>query len=181
LTIALGDLEKSLAGHRTGSTVIDLSIDGTTVKTVIREAQHHPLHRGIIHLDFFEIHEGEKITLDVPIYLKGSPDGVRNGGGVLDQVLREIRIEVLPRHISERVELDVTDLGLAQSLNVSDIHLENATVLTDAGATVCTVIPPRAEEEAPTPMVAEEEEAVEPELIRKPKAEEEGEGEGEEA
>lgn len=181
LTIALADLEKSLAGHLAGSTVVDLSIDGEAVKTVIREVQRHPLRRGIIHLDFYEIHEGEKITLDVPIHLEGSPDGVRNGGGVLDQVLREIRIEVLPRHIPERVELDVTDLGLAQSLHVSDLHLENATLLTDADTTVCSVIPPRGEEEAPTPMVAEEEEAGEPELIRKPKAEEEGEGEGEEA
>jgi large subunit ribosomal protein L25 len=180
LAIALSDLEKTLAGHAPASTVIDLSIDGKTVMTVIREVQHHPVRRVISHVDFYEIHAGEKITLEVPLHLEGSPDGVRNGGGVLDQVLREIRIEVLPRNIPERVELDVTDLGLAQSLNVKDIHIENAIILNDPEATVCSVIPPRVEE-APAPAVVEEEEAEEPELIRKPKAEEEeGEGAGEE-
>lgn len=181
LSIELSDLEKTIAGHSAGSTIIQLAIDGDKVKTVIREIQRHPVRRAIQHVDFYEIHEGEKITLDVPIHLEGSPDGVRNGGGVLDQVLREVRIEVLPRNIPERVAADVTDLGLAQSLRVSDISIENATILTDPGSTVCTVIPPRGEEEPVAEAIEEAEEGAEPELIRKPKAEgeEEGEGEGE--
>ncbi|MEE9470366.1 MAG: 50S ribosomal protein L25, partial [Gemmatimonadota bacterium] len=115
------------------------------------------------------------------LHLIGSPDGVRNAGGVLEQFLREIEIEVLPRNIPERIELDVTELRVGRSLHVSDLSIENAEVLVEADTTVCTVVPPRVEEE-PVVEVVEEEGVAEPELIRKAKdeegeAEEESEGE----
>jgi large subunit ribosomal protein L25 len=93
-----------------------------------------------------------------------------------------VAIEVLPAHIPERVELDVTELGLNQSRHVSDLKISNVTILTDGSLTVCTVAPPRAEEVAPTPEANAEAAAVapaEPELIRKPKPEDEAEGEEE--
>jgi len=84
------------------STVIELSVDGTPVRTLIREIQRHPTRKNITHLDFLEIHAGERLTVDVPLYLVGSPDGVRHAGGVLEQFLREIEIEVLPKDIPVR-------------------------------------------------------------------------------
>jgi len=91
-------------------------------------------------------------------------------------VLRDLEILVLPTDIPDRLDVDVTALRIGQSLHVSDLTIPNAEILTDADATVCTVVAPRVEEE---PVVAEvPEETVEPELIRKPK--EEGEEEGEE-
>ena len=184
LSVSGADIDKLLATHATGSTIIELDIDGNPVKVLIREVQRHPVRRSIMHLDFYEIHEGETVTVTVPIHIEGSPDGVRNAGGTLDQVLREVQIAVLPRNIPERVELDVDALTIGQSLHVSDLVIENAKILTDTGMTICVVIPPRVEEE-PEPAegeVEEEEEegAAEPELIRKPKGEEE-EGEGAEA
>lgn len=175
LIISALDLEKTLSGHAAESTIIDLTIDGRPTRTLIREVQRHPVRPQVLHVDFYEVHEGERITLDVPIHLEGNPDGVRNGGGVLDQHMREIEIEVLPRDIPERVTLDVTALGLAQSLHVRDLHIENAEILADPDQTVCTVIPPRGlteeEEAAAAAAAAEEAEGGEPELIRKPKAE----------
>ncbi len=181
LSVSATEVDKLLSAHATASTIISLAIDGNAVKVLIRDVQRHPLRRDITHLDFYEIHEGESITVTVPIHLEGSPDGVRNAGGTLDQVLREVQIAVLPRHIPERVELEVTALTIGQSLHVTDLVIENAKILTDGEMTICSVIPPRVEEEvAPVEGAVEEEEpeeeSAEPELIRKPKGEEEDEG-----
>ena len=166
-------LEKALKGIDPESTVFDLAVDGSTFKTLIREIQRHPVAQRIMHLDFYEIHAGERITLDIQVHLVGVPDGVRNGGGVLDQVLREVEIEVLVSDIPDRVELDVTALAVGKSLHVGDLTIPKARIVTDEDLTICTVVPPRTEEE---PVVVEEVPSTEPELIRKPKPEE-GEGE----
>lgn len=172
LTLSQTELDKVLHQIGGGSTIIDLDVEGSQVQALIREVQRHPTRRSVHHVDFIEVHAGERLTLDVPIALAGSPDGVRNGGGVLEQFLREITIEVLPRDIPERVEVDVTDLRIANSLHVSDLQIENAKILTDPKTTICTVVPPRVEAE-PVVALEEEEETAEPELIRKARAEEE--------
>ncbi|NIM48446.1 MAG: 50S ribosomal protein L25 [Gemmatimonadales bacterium] len=172
LAVAQMDLDKVLHDI-TGATVIELALDGHPVRVLIREIQRHPTKKTVTHVDFYEIHAGEKITLGVPVNLVGSPDGVRNAGGVLEQFLREIEIEVLPQHIPERIDVDVTELGVGSSLHVEDVMVANAKILTDPETTVCTVVPPRVEEAPPVEVVEEEEEVAEPELIRKPKAEEE--------
>src|SRR6266571_2204529 len=107
------------------STIIELAVEGKTVKTLIREIQRHPLRPDIIHVDFYEIHAAEKVTLKIPVHLVGNPDGVRNAGGVLDQVTREVEIEVLPENIPDRVELDVTALKIGDSLHVRDLNIAN--------------------------------------------------------
>ncbi|HXM39346.1 MAG TPA: 50S ribosomal protein L25/general stress protein Ctc [Gemmatimonadales bacterium] len=172
-------LEKALTGVEPASTLIELTVDGKMSRTLIREIQRHPIRPDIIHVDFYEIHAHEKITLEVPVHLVGTPDGVRNAGGVLDQVLREVKIEVLPEHIPDRVELDVTNLKIGDSLHVRDLSIPNAVILNGPDLTIATVVPPRAEEvAAPTPEAATE--VAEPELIRKVREGEEGEeGEGE--
>jgi large subunit ribosomal protein L25 len=167
------------------STIVELTLDGQTVKTLIREVQRHPLLPGILHVDFQEVHAGEKVRLEIAVHLVGIPDGVRNQGGVLDQVLRTIEIEVDPTQIPERVELDVSALVIGKSLHVSDLKVTDAKVLTDASLTVATVVPPRIEEapvvaaaegvvaEGAAPVEGAPVEPAEPELIRKRKPEEE--------
>lgn len=173
LAISLADFEKILSYTHAGAAVIELTIGDSKVRTLVRDIQRHPTKKTVTHVDFMEIHAGERIKVDVPIALVGTPEGVRNAGGVLEQFLREIEIDVLPRHIPEHVEIDVSELGVNRSLHVRDVIVENVKILTDPDTTVCTVVPPRVEEE---PVAEEmEEEAAEPELIRKPK---EGEEEG---
>src|SRR2546421_7707019 len=171
-------LEKALTGIEPASTIIELAVDGkAAVKTLIREIQRHPIRPDILHVGFYEIHATEKVKLKVPVHLVGNPDGVRNAGGVLDQVTREVEIEVLPENIPDRVELDVNALKIGDSLHVRDLSIPNAKILTDAELTIATVVPPRAEEvAAPTPEAATE--VAEPELIRKVREGEEEEGEG---
>ncbi len=171
LAIGQAEFDKVLQGGARASTVIDLALGTASVRALIREIQRHPTRKNVTHVDFYEIHAGEKLRLDVPLELVGSPDGVRNAGGVLEQFRREIEIEVLPRDIPERITVDVTDLRVGSSLHVSDLSVPNARILSDPDTTVCTVVPPRVEEERPVEAV--EEEVAEPELIRKPRAEEE--------
>ena len=167
-------LQKTLVGISAATTILDVVIDGRApVKALIREIQRDSLRPSdIIHLDLYEVRSDEEITLQVPIRLIGIPDGVRNFGGVLDHVLRDLEIEVLPSDIPEHVDLDVTALTIGHSLFVRDLTVEKARILNDPDTPICTVVAPRTEE---APAVVEEVVATEPELIRKPKAEAEDE------
>jgi large subunit ribosomal protein L25 len=92
-------------------------------------------------------------------------------------VLRDLEIEVLPADIPEHVDLDVTALTIGHTLFVRDLQVPKAKVLNDPDTPICTVVAPRAEEAPAAAAVTEEPAAAEPELIRKPKAEAEGEAE----
>ena len=177
LAVDSGALSKMLIGISAGTTVIDVVVDGRPpVKALIREIQRDSVRpTEILHLDLYEVRADETVTLSVPVHLVGIPEGVRNFGGVLDHVLREVEIEVLPADIPEHVELDVTALGIGDSLFVRDLKVEKAEILNEADTPVCTVVAPRAEE-APAP-VEEVAAPAEPELIRKPKPEGEDEAE----
>lgn len=170
-------LTKMLVGVSAATTIVDVTVDDRApVKALIREIQRDALRPGtILHLDLYEVRGDEEITLEVPVRLVGIPDGVRNFGGVLDHVLRELEIEVLPGNIPEHIDLDVTALAIGHSLFVRDLHVPNAKVLNDPDTPICTVVAPRTEE-APA-AVPEEVASSEPELIRKPKAEAEDEAE----
>lgn len=161
------------------STVIDLSIDGTSRKTLIREIQRHPLKPGIVHVDFLELVAGEKVTVSLRIAFEGTPIGVRNDGGIFEETLHEVEIEVDPSSIPDRLSVDVSELHIGHSLHVSDIKLpEGVELLTDPGVTICLISAPK-EEAAPAAADAAAAPA-EPELIRKPKeGDEEGEAAGE--
>jgi large subunit ribosomal protein L25 len=176
VTIDKSALNKMLFGISAGTTILDVAIDGRApVKALIREIQRDSLRPAeILHLDLYEVRGDEEITLAVPIRLIGVPDGVRNFGGVLDHVLRELEVEVLPSNIPDHVDLDVTALTIGHSLFVRDVKVENAKVLNDPDTPICTVVAPRTEE---APAVVEEVATTEPELIRKPKAEDEDETE----
>jgi large subunit ribosomal protein L25 len=176
LAVPTRDLEKLLDVIAAGSTVVELSIDGKPSRTLIREIQRHPFKKMILHVDFQELVAGEKIIVSIPIVLHGSPEGVRLGGGILDQVLRELEIEVDPSNIPNHLDLDVTDLIVGHSLHVRDLQIPaGVTVLADEDAPVALVQISRAaiEDEAAQATAAEEAVPAEPELIRKTKDEEE--------
>ena len=170
-------LSKLLGGISAGTTVVDVAIDGRApVKALIREIQRDALRPArILHLDLYEVRADEVVTVEVPVHLTGTADGVRNFGGVLDHSLRELEIEVLPGDIPEHIELDVTNLTIGHSLFVRDITIPKGRILNDPDTPVCTVVAPRAEETVAAP--EEVAPTAEPELIRKPKPEEEGETE----
>ena len=178
LAINTREVEKLLSTISAASTVVELALDGRSVRTLIREIQRHPVKRNIMHMDFQELVAGEKVSVNVPIILTGTPEGVRVSGGILSQVMSELSIRVDPVNIPRRIEADVTNVAIGHSLHVSDLTVpEGIEVLDDAEATVAVVSAPKVEVE-PTPAETEGVEAApEPELIRKTKDEGEEEGE----
>jgi large subunit ribosomal protein L25 len=178
VTIETLALSKMLGGISAATTIVDVTVDSRTpVKAIIREIQRDPLRPvDILHVDLYEVKADEKITVSVPVHLVGVPDGVRNFGGVLDQVLYNLEVEVLPADIPDHIDLDVTALAIGQSLFVRDADVPKARVLNSPESPICSVVAPRTEEVAAVAEVVEEA-PTEPELIRKPKPEAEGEAE----
>jgi large subunit ribosomal protein L25 len=178
LSIDTYTLERLLEKMSYKTTVIELDLGGSSAKTLIREIQRHPFRKQILHVDFQELVAGEKVTVKVPLVFVGTPEGVRVGGGILDEVMRELEISVDPSSIPNHIDLDVNDLTIGHSLHVSDIKVpEGVEVLDEQNATVCVVSIPKAVVEAvPVEAGIEGAAPAEPELIRKAKAEEGAEG-----
>ena len=163
------ETERLLKGIATSATVIELNIDGKVARTLIREIQRHPFKRHIMHIDFQELVAGETVSVRCPIAYVGVPDGVRHEGGLLDQIMHELHIEVDPSNIPNHIDVDVTGLKLGKSMHVSDLTLPaGIKVLDDADMTVCVVQVPKT---AVEPVAADA--APEPELIRKVKPDDE--------
>jgi large subunit ribosomal protein L25 len=181
LTLNARDLDKMLEHIQAESTVIEVSVGGKTSKTLIREIQRHPFKRQILHVDFQELVAGEKVTVSIPITLTGVAEGVRLSGGVLDQTLRELEIEVDPSNIPDHIEYDVTSMVIGDSVHVSDLKVpEGVEIQDDPETSVAVLAAPRAViEEAAAPAEAAAGEgavAAEPEVIGRGKEDEEGEG-----
>lgn len=174
-------LTRLLAQISAATTIVDVTVEGRApVKALIREIQRNPVRPAdIIHLDLYEVHADQKVTIEVPVKLIGVPDGVKNFGGVLDQTMHDMSIRVLPANIPEQIDVDVSALAIGQSIHISDLTQHGGTyeIMSDPRQTICTVVAPRAEEVVAP--VAEEIAPVEPELIRKVKPDEDAEAEGE--
>ena len=176
LALEAREVERLLGSVSAASTVIELALDGGTARTLIREVQRHPVRRNILHIDFQQLVAGEKVSVRVRIRFTGTADGVRNSGGILAETMHELYVRVDPAQIPDHLEVDVTPLTIGHSIHVRDMNLpEGVVALDDPGATVCVCTAPAAaiEEPAAAAEGAEPAMAAEPELIRKPKAEEE--------
>jgi large subunit ribosomal protein L25 len=170
LSIDSAALAKLIKAGGAGSAVLEVTIDGgTAVKALIREIQRHPLRQtDILHVDLYEVRADEEISLEVPVHLTGTSDGVRNFGGVLDQVLYKLEIRCFPADIPAHIDLDVTPLGIGKSIYVRDVTLPKVKILNDPNLPVCSVVAPRTEEVV-APVAAVAAAGTEPELIRKAK------------
>ena len=154
----------------------------TSEKVLIRDIQKDPVKDNVIHVDFQHVSLTKKITVKIPIHLTGTPTGVKDQSGILQQVLRELEITCLPTDIPEKVNVDVTALKIGDSIHVSDLSLPGVDILSDLAQTITSVIPPMKEEEVAKPVaaegvpaeavVAEGAEPAEPEVISEKKAEE---------
>jgi large subunit ribosomal protein L25 len=103
------------------NTIIGLKVDDEDVKVLVREYQLDPVTHKLLHVDFFRVAMDRKLTVTVSVVLKGEPRGVKQQGGLLDFVHREIQIECLPGDIPEHIEVDVTELMLGQAIRLRDV------------------------------------------------------------
>ncbi len=155
------------------NTLIGLKYGDEDVKVLVREYQLDPVSHEMLHVDFFRIAMDKKLTVTVQIVLKGEPKGVKQQGGLLDFVHREIQIECLPADIPEHIEVDVSELMLGQSIRLREIATDPKwTPVSEPDIMLAHVVAlkveaePVAAEAAATPATA-----AEPELIKKGKAE----------
>jgi large subunit ribosomal protein L25 len=169
----------SILRSKTGeNTLFELEIGGSRRKVILKEFQVEPLKGSLLHADFYEVALDKAIEVSVHIEVVGVPVGVKVEGGLLDFVTRELEVSCLPADIPEKISVDVSELGMNQSIRVADIKVpDKITMLSEPDLVVVHVVPPRAEEEvaaAAAPAEGEAAAAAEPEVIKKGKAVEEG-------
>jgi len=166
----------SETGH---NTIFDLALNGEKTKAMIVDWQYEPIKGRLLHIDLKRIALDKLLRVSVPIELKGEAAGVKQEGGILEQMLREVEIECLPADIPSHIDVDVSDLTFGKVLRVSDLpHSEKLKFLTDANQPVAHVTSVK-EEVVATPDAAAAEAAAapaEPEVIKKGKQETEEEG-----
>ncbi len=171
LSVPKREFELAMKTAKGSNVIVGLKLDGVAEQTaIIREVQRDPISYDILHLDFHRISLTEKVTVEVSIHLVGVPDGVKNGGGVLEHIARTVEIECLATQIPGSIEADVSKLGIGDSVHVRDLVIPDAEVLSDPDTTVATVVPPTKAVET-TPAEGAEPGKAEPEVIAKGKPE----------
>jgi large subunit ribosomal protein L25 len=171
------EMDVLLRKHGGSSLILELDIAGGgdgKGKALVKEVQRHVVTGEVLHLDLLHISATRKITVDVPVVIVGEAKGTK-AGGVLEVVLREIEVECLPADISDKIDVDVSELEIGDSIHIRDLTVPSAEIQNDPDSVVLTIVPPTVYEE-----VVEEKPAEEPELVTKEKEEAEAEAEGKE-
>jgi large subunit ribosomal protein L25 len=141
-----------LLNHAASENVlVDLSVENDARSkrlALVQEIQHHPLDGKVLHVDFHEVAENEKVTVQVPVETTGEAAGVKVGGGTLEHILHKLKIRCLPKDLPEQIVLDVTALEIGKSIHLGEIKApEGVEIIGDKHITVVAVSAPRAEEE----------------------------------
>jgi len=118
--------------------LVELTLGDKTYKSILKEAQFHPVKDTTLHLDFYEVSEIKPILMDVPVRLNGLADGVKEGGK-LSQELRKLKIKAVYTDIPEALNIDVTNLGLGKTLQVGALSFDKLEIVTNKQSVVCAV------------------------------------------
>ena len=170
-----------LVRDQTGSiALLSIKLDGdpTNRAAIIRDLQYDPVSEALLHVDLQEVSMDRAITVTVAVHPVGEAAGVKEQGGILQMILREVQVSCLPGQIPQRIDADVSALMIGNLVTIANLVApEGVRILNDPGQAVVTVSAPMAEEVAAVP-AAEVAAPAEPEVLteRKPKAEESGEG-----
>jgi large subunit ribosomal protein L25 len=169
LQVSRRDINAMLS-HAAGENIlVELEIAGKSRLALVQEVQHAPLGNAILHVDFHAVSMDEVIQADVPLEPTGIANGVKNMGGLLEQNLRSLAIECLPRDLPDLITVDVSALDIGDAIHVREIQLPaGVTTRVQPDLTAFSVLAPTVEEE---PVVAEAEAAAGPEVIREKKEE----------
>ena len=118
--------------------VVNLNIDGKVCKAVMRELQFHPVKDNVLHIDFYQITDDKPIVMAVPVTYSGHAVGVREGGA-FRSLIRNLKVKATYDKIPERLDIDITELGIGKSIIVGDLDFEGLEIVTPKQALVCTV------------------------------------------
>ncbi len=175
LTLKKKDLFTILMSESRERTIFQISYDSELKDVMIKELQRNPVTDEILHADFIQIAMDRAIHVSIPVITVGEAVGVKTEGGFVDLITREVEIECLPKNIPERMEVDISNLHLRQSLKVGDLTAPEGVKLISRPDTLLVIIEAPSKEEE-VAVEAEEEvvaEPAEPEVIKKERAEEE--------
>ena len=118
--------------------LVNINIDGEEHKATVKEVQCHPVKDNVLHVDFYEVVANRPIVVGVPIAPKGLAEGVRAGGKLM-AMIRKINVKATYDLIPEKLDIDVTSLGLGKSIKVADLSFEGLELVTPKEGVVCTV------------------------------------------
>jgi len=123
--------------------LVDLSIDGTSHRAVMREIQFHPITDRLNHIDFLEVREDKNVTIEVPVKLKGASKGVREGGQLLFK-MRKLKVSALPKDLPEYFEIVIDEMGIGDTVRVRDMKMDGVEFLDIPAASIVAVKTARA-------------------------------------
>ncbi len=123
--------------------LVNLTIDGYEMKAVLKDIQFHPISEKILHVDFLQIFDDKPVTIAIPLNITGHSEGVK-AGGKLQIEMRKLNVKGLPANLPDRLNVDITTLGLGQVIKVSSLHYDNLEILNAKTAVVAAVKSTRA-------------------------------------
>jgi large subunit ribosomal protein L25 len=123
--------------------LVDLNIDGTSHRAVMREIQFHPITDRLNHIDFLEVREDKNVTIEVPVKLKGASKGVREGGQLLFK-MRKLKVSALPKALPEHIEITIDEMGIGDTVRVRDMKMDGVEFLDIPAASIVSVKTARA-------------------------------------
>ena len=162
------------------NTLISLNVDGgVTSQVLVKEFQLDPISSELLHVDFYRLALDKAITVTVPVVLSGEPVGVKQQGGIVDFIQRDVQVECMPTEIPEHIEVDISELMIGQGVRLREVSSGVSwSPVSDSDSLLVHVIAPKVEEEETAEEaegeVAAEGEGGEPEVAAKGKAEEGG-------
>ena len=173
----IGDLIHHSASE---NLLVDLSVENDARAkrlALVQEIQHHPLDGKVLHVDFHEVAENEKVIVNVPVETVGEAAGVKNSGGVLEHIMFKLKVRCLPKDLPEQITVDVTSLELGKAFHLGEIKAPaGVEIIGDKSMPVVTVAMPRTEEEEVAATTTETAAAGDVEMIKEKREEgEEGE------
>jgi large subunit ribosomal protein L25 len=174
LEVSVKDLEDVIHEAHSEILLVDLAVDKAAGKrlALVRDIQHHPLSGQMLHIDFQEVAENEKVTANVPVETEGEAEGVKTGGGVLEHVLFKLRVRATPKDLPDVITVDVTKLNIGQSIHIGEIQPPaGVEILGKKETPVVSVAAPISEAQEAAALEGATAPAGEPEMIKEKKEE----------
>jgi large subunit ribosomal protein L25 len=144
-----------------GVFLVDVDIEGTIYTAIMQDVQWHAVEEQILHVDFLKIEEGKKIKIDLPVKITGLAKGIK-AGGKLKLNLRRLKVKALAKDLPDTIDINVTKLGIGQSIKVGDLTLKNIEILDKKSNVVVAVTITRAAKGAVGAVIEEEDEVEGP-------------------
>jgi len=118
--------------------ILEIKVEDKNYNTIIRDAQFHPINENILHVDFLELSENERVSLEIPVKVTGNSIGVRNGGQ-LNLVMRKLLIRSFPKNLPDSIDIDITKLKIGQSVRIIDLENESYEFIQPESAVIVSV------------------------------------------